>query len=267
MEYLSNFVQAFFYILDSHDGLLTVLGWFTVFFFGVRATKIQQRNSVRLEIYRELHTLKSRVDRSSIELGVLLSKYSLPFLAMEWAEKSSVGLGEGKTPGQLWLENNKKIIDAISHFEENNQAFLNATSIWISIMPNLKTARNILAAEFGGLSKVLWTYNQFHRNQSLNEYDWKKWDKINIENETEKVRDKFDRVAAGFLNDFTDLLHDELMCPIFSTKKVPREEFNYVRPTEAETLTKKGIKVIRYPITEVATLFREKRDEIVDSSK
>lgn len=259
------FIQDFFTNLDSHSGLITVLGWLTVFLLGISATKIQQRNNAKLEIYKELHKLKSAVDSSSIELGVLLSKYSLPFLSMEWAEKSPIGLGEGKTPGQLWLENNRKIIDAISRFEENNQNFLNSTSTWVSVMPNLKTARNILATEFSGLSKVLWVYTQFHMSQPTNEYDWKKWNRTQIETETEKVRNKFDRVASGFLNDFTDLLHDELIQPIFNTRKIPREEFNYIEPIEAETLTKKGIKVIKYSATEVATLFKKKREEVADS--
>ena len=177
METLVIFTQEFFATLDSHNGLLTILGWFTVFLLGMWGVKIQQRNSAKLEIYKELHKLKSGVDISAIELSILLSKFSLPFLAMEWAEKSSAGLGEGKRPSQLWLENNRKIIDAVSRFDENSQNFLNASNSWISIIPSLKKARNILAAEFSVLSRALWEYNQFHMSQPTNEYDWKKWDK------------------------------------------------------------------------------------------
>lgn len=258
METFLIFIEEFFVKLDSHNGLVTILGWLTVFLLGLRGVKIQQQNSAKLEIYKELYKLKSAVDQSTIELGVLLSKHSLPFLAMEWAEKGNIGLGEGKRPGQLWLENNRKIIDAISRFDDNNQNFLNASNSWISIMPDLKTARNILAAEFSDLSQALWAYTQFNMSLLNNEYDWKKWDRVAIETEAEKIRTKFDKIACGFLNDFIDLLHDELIQPIFSIKKVRREDFNYTQSTEAETLTKKGIKIIKHPATEVAKLFRKK---------
>src|SRR3989339_718365 len=261
MEYIIPSIQEFFHTLDSHNGLVTVLGWWTVFLLGIWAAKIQQRNSARLEIFKDLNKLKSEIDKSSIDLGVLLSKFSLPFLTMEWAEKGSIGLGEGKRPGELWLENNRKILDALSLFEEKNQNFLNAANTWISIMPRLKTSRNILAAEFSGLSRTLWAYVQFHMSQTTNEYDWKKWDRKQIEAETERVRAEFNKVAIGFLNDFMDLLHDELIRPIFAINKVRREDFNYVQPMEAETLTEKGIKVIKYQTTEIAMLFKQKREK------
>lgn len=267
METLLIFIKEFFLTLDNHNGLMTIMGWFTVFLLGMGATRVQQRNNAKLEVYKELHKLKSAVDQSAVELGVLLSKYSLPFLAMEWAEKSSVGLGEGKQPGQLWLENNRKIIDAISRFDENSQNFLNASNSWISIMPSLKTARNILAAESSDLSQALWAYTRFHMSQPTNEYDWKKWDRTLIETEIERVRAHFDKVACGFLNDFTDLLHDELIRPIFSTKKVRREDFNYLESTEAETLTKKGVKIVKHPSTEVAKLFKQKREKLIESTE
>ncbi len=263
MNFLSIFIQSFFEALDGHNSLaVTVSGWLGLFLLGLYATKIQQRNAARMEIYKELHKLKSAIDVSSVELGILLSKFSLPFLAMEWAEKSSVGLGEGKTPGQLWLENNRKIIDAVSRFDQNHQAFLNAANTWISIMPTLKTARNTLAAESAVLSQLLWAYVQFHMSQPTKEYDWKKWDRGLIEARTLEIRSKYDRVAIGFLNDFTDLLHDELIHPIFDIKKVHREDFYYVTPVESETLTKKGIKIIKYSPTEVALVVKKTREGV-----
>ena len=262
MAFFGYFAISLLETLDKYSGALVALGWFVVFFLGILATKLHQRNVARLEIYRELQGLKSAADKSSIDLGVLLSKFSLPFLAMEWSEKSSIGIGEGKTPGQHWLEYNKKIIDAVSKFDEVSQVFLNAANIWIAIMPSLKTARNTLAAEISGLSSELWAYVQYHQSQPGKEYDWKKWNRAEIEGETDKIQKKFDRVACGFLNDFADELFDELMRPIFNIKKIRREDFNYTQPIEAETLTKKGIKMIKYKPTEVALMLREKWKQV-----
>lgn len=247
--------------LENHQGILTVVGWVAVFLVAIQVSKIQLRNNARLEIYKELHELKTNVDDSSVKLGLLLSKYSLPFREMEWAERG-IQLNDGKTATDIWFEQNRALIDANTAFFQSYQRFLQSTTKWISLTPSLRSSRNILAAELDGLSRDIWAYIQFHMSQPTNEHNWRMWDRNKIEDEVEKIQTQFNKVASGFLNDYMDLIHDELVRPIFNVKNIPREDFNYVTPVEAETLTREGIKVIQYKPMEGARLQHEKLEQV-----
>lgn len=238
--------------LDSHQGLLTIFGWIIIFWLGLQANKLQQRNAARLEIYKELYQLKLNVDKISTELSLLIWRHALPFMYMEWAEKGSQSV-EGKTPGEIWIEHNKKMIDANYRFSEAYLKFWNANTAWNSIMPKLKTSRSILFNELSKISSEISDYINYHREQIMIS-DWRKWDRKDIEEKADKISEKFLKVSVGFLNDYMDDIHDELIHPIFGVKRTRREEFNYKETIEAETLTKDGIKTIKYEPTEIAKL-------------
>lgn len=241
--------------LDNHQGLLTVLGWGIIVWAGLHANKVQLRNSARLEIYKELYQLKLDIDKISIELSLLLWSHALPFMYMEWAEKGSSSVN-GKSPAEIWIEHNKQIIEANHKFSEAYSKFWNANTAWNSIMPELKTSRNILFNELSKISSEISQYVNYHREQMM-KHNWKEWDRSAIEKEADKVYEKFLKISNGFLNDYMDDVHDELIHPIFNVKRTRREEFNYKKPIEAETLTKDGIKMIRYEATEIAKLRKQ----------
>ncbi len=251
-------ILALIKYLENYQGFLIVLGWGVIFYLTVRAGKIQQRNAARLEVYKEIYQLKIKLDKASIDMGLLLNENLLPFLKMDWLERGVVNT-KGKNPNDLWLEHNQKIGRAVSLFTERYLNLQNSVNMWISIMPDLKKPKDILFSELDGLIfSTLWKYVDFHRNQLIeNDYDWKRMDRENIKEETKKTREKFDKIAVGFVNDYIDLVHNKLIYPIFDKKKILREDFNYIESIEAETLTKEGIKKIKYKPTDAALLRRE----------
>ena len=253
--------------LNTNSGLLTIIGWLItiiswviIFWLGTRGSKISQRNSVRLEIYKEIQKARLVVDDSAIELGVLI-RYSFPFIEMSWPEK---GFIKDKNPYQIWSEYTKKVSDAIPRFSEAVQAFLNNIEIWISIMPSLKTAKNTLNTRLSGINQSLWDYLRFLNDQPMKNTDWKKWDRDNIEKAAEKMDEEFIKQIA-ILNDFVVLSHNELIKPIFGKKRKYREDFNIIEPQRMETLTKKGIKLIKYRPTEIALMQKSARDGSIKS--
>lgn len=251
-----SFYVDIFKFLEGHQVFLTIVGWLAVFFLSLYAGNKQLRNNARLEIYKEFQELKQKIDDPGIELSLFLSKFTLPFNDMEWAEKD-IPKGSFKRGQDVWLERSRSMIDAHSKYFESHQRFINATQKWNLIMPKLKKARNILYAEFSELNREIWEYINFYMSQIYKESDWRKWDRNNIEQETEKIAKHFYRVI-GFLNDYLDMVTDELVRPIFNVKSVRREDFNYVKPIEAETLTENGIKFIKYEAREGARLHNEK---------
>ncbi len=261
MEFIEFFLQALVKnFFETNLVLLTVVGWFSVYALTLKSNKVQLKNEASLEIFKELQQLKAEFDKSSIDLGVLLSEFTLPFRDMEWVEKG-IGENKDKNPFDLWQQRNKELIDSVSLFNERSQGFLNTANVWVSVTPNLKKARNILSAETSVLSTELWAYISFCTNpQDLN-FNWKEWDREKVKNKTLEIREKFDRVAVGFFYDYMDLIYDELLKPIFYHKRKRRENFNYVEPRESETLTKNGIKKIKYSAMEGAKIHKEKRDK------
>jgi hypothetical protein len=239
-----NGLGSFFSFLSS-KGILTVIGWILVFMLGLKASKIQQRNAARLEIYKELYQLKLKIDKDSVSLGLLLWEFAPPFMYMDWAEKGSP-TAEGKKPYELWMEYNKQIISANSEFSENYQKFYSQVNMWITVMPELRDAKNILFKEFSSLSDAIWEHVNYLREVLTNESDWKKWNQEEIKTKAKEIREKYDQVAVVYLNDFMDCVHDELIAPIFNQKKIVREDFNYKKPIVSKTLTKEGIKEIKY---------------------
>src|SRR3989344_821135 len=217
--------------LDSHQGLLAVLGWLIIVYAGLHANKVQLRNSARLEIYKELYQLKLNIDKISTNLSLLLWSHGLPFMYMEWAEKGSHSVN-GKSPGEIWIEHNKKIIEANHKVSEAYLKFWNANTAWNSIMPKLKTSRNILFNELMKISSEISEYANYQREQMM-KHDWKEWNRSAIKKEADKVYEKFLKVSVSFLNDYMDDIHDELIYPIFNVKRTRREEFNYKEPVEA----------------------------------
>jgi hypothetical protein len=235
--------------------VLTIIGWIVVFILGNRSLKIQLRNSVKLEIYKQLYDLKLDIDKVSVNLGLSLSFYSLPFLEMKWSgEKSSIN-SEGKNAGQIWLEHINKINTEKSNFIDAYLKFWDYVNMWRAELSQVSKARDILFTELGGLAEEISKYSRYLSDLLLKEsYDWIKWDQKLIEETSNQIEERFNMIAISYLSDFIDLIHIELIQPIFRKKRISREDYNYFNAIVSKALTKDGIEKIKFPPTRIAKL-------------
>lgn len=243
---------------NKNGSLVTIVGWLTLTSLGIYAGKIQLRNSAKLEIYKELYSLKSKMDTEALNLNLSLSFHSLPFLQMSWTEKKIPvdGLQNDKTAGQLWLEHVSKIEREKSKFVDSYLRLWNYINMWRAELSSLSEARDILFSELNGLCfKSIPEYTNYLNDLLLKEsYDWTKWDRESIKTKSEKISDEFGRVAITYPSDFIDMTHEELIQPIFAKKRIPREDYNYPDFIVSSTLTRSGIKEVKYSPTRIASL-------------
>ncbi len=267
LEQLIIFFDAHASLLTLATLVLTVAGWVAIFVLGNRSAKIQLRNSAKLEMYKQLYALKSDIDKKAIMLGISLSPFALPFLGMGWAAKTPLTTAtpvEKKTPGQIWLDYVSKIRKENSNFVDAYLRFWNEVNMWRAELSQLSEARDILFTELNSLSGEISKHAEYLTDlllKNIESYDWTKWNQEIIKERASQIQDKFDMIAVTYLSDFIDLIHEELMEPIFENKRIPREDYNYRDAVTSKTLTKEGIKEIKYPPTRIAKLRKNHKDE------
>jgi len=253
---LLNLFQQLLSFLDNHTGFLTVIGWIVITTLGIWAAKIQLRNSARLEMFRNIYKLKQAVDEKASTLGLNLYSLRLPFHYMHMAESETEELRKfvnNKTPGEIWIDHARNLSEEKFQFDEAYLQFWNYLTIWNAELFKLSYAKDILFTELSRLSGEISDHAQYLMSRPSNNYRWREWDKREIEKRCDALRDDFDQVNS-YLNDYMDLVHRELIYPIFGRKRIPREEFNYKKDIVSKTLTKTGIKEIKYGPTRIATL-------------
>lgn len=262
LEQLIIFFDTHASLLTLATLVLTVAGWITIFILGNRSAKIQLRNSAKLEMYKQLYALKSDIDKNAIMLGISLSPFALPFLDMEWAVRApltTVTPVEKKTPGQIWLDYVSKIRKENSNFVDAYLRFWNEVNMWRAEISQLSEARDILFTELNVLSGEISKYADYLTDlllKDIESYNWTKWNQEAVKERAGQIQDKFDMTAVAYLSDFIDLIHGELMEPIFGKKRILREDYNYRDAVTSKTLTKEGIREVKYPPTRIAKLRR-----------
>lgn len=250
------FLSPLLYFLDQHNSFLTIIGWFAVASLGIWAGKIHLRNSARLEIYKEIFKLKKNIDEKTINLGLTLSSFELPFKDMEYSESNNESLRrivKNKNAGQIWIEHFNIISQQTSEFTNAYLQFWNHLNIWRAELSSLSLATDVLFTELTDISKKIHEHNQDLLRYQNENHKWREWDKVKIKQKADDIRTSFDETMA-YLSDFMDLIHEELIRPIFGKKRTPRIDFNYRQTITSKTLTREGIEYIKYPPTRIATL-------------
>lgn len=240
---------------DAHSSILTIFGWLAVALLGIWGAKVQLRNSARLEIYKQLYELKLKMDDAASHLGVSLMSFSLPFRDMEWADKGYKNLDQDKTASQIWLDYANKVQSQKGDFVTAYLDFWTALNIWRAELAALSEARDILFNELGDVTDKIQDYAQSLPDLILNiNSAWQTWDREGMKKKADEMEEEFNQIAITYVRDFMDMIHEELVQPIFSRKRKPREDYNYFDAVTSPTLTRKGIKNIKYPPTRVALL-------------
>jgi hypothetical protein len=225
--------------------ILTIFGWVTVFLLNLGQQKKLLKDTARIKIYEELYLLKNKIDKDGIELGVLLGKYSLPFLDMTF-KMTTDPVNGNLLAINLWNEHLKKLGDKIYNFSQSYLKLLTHSEMWSGVMPQIKIAKEeLFAKQLTDLSKKLNEYLGYLRDQQLKQYNPMLWDRSNIETKADKILDLFDEIGVGYIDDYLGLIHNRLASPVLGHKKIPRENFvNLDKLDKYYILTEQGLKEI-----------------------
>jgi len=231
---------------------VSVLGWFVVHQLGVYQQRQQLKNEARLRVYSELYSFKKKVDEDTTTLGLAL-KNSTVLLLMSFENKRD---GDKSTNNlkalDLWRKHVSDLSEASSSFTNSYIDLWLHAEMWIGILPQLKVAhKELFENQLKQLQGRLHQYINYLQNQSIKEFYWDKWDKDEITKRSEEIRDVFDEIASGYIDDYMVLIHNRLVSPIFGYKKQPRENFANMRKVkEYFILTEDGLKYIKNDLTE-----------------
>ena len=83
LNWISENESIVFIALNMITLFLVVVGWFAVFFLGLRQNKKLMKNRAQMKIYEELYELRKDIDEKNIDLGMLLTSVNLLFLKMK----------------------------------------------------------------------------------------------------------------------------------------------------------------------------------------
>lgn len=224
--------------------VLVILGWFVVFWLGLRQQNELLKNNAKMKVYKELYELKKDVDEVGINLSLLFNSYSIPFLEMEYVDKSLPLSQRNPKALEFWREYLDKMSKQTSAFTGAYLKLWNHIDMWIGVMPELKKAKKeFFGIHLKALTNDLNKHHSYLQKLSLGNYKWEEWNQENIKKESQKIGEKFDRIASAYLDDLMVEIHNSLIGPILGYKKRPRENFDKT-PQRYEILTKKGIKKV-----------------------
>jgi hypothetical protein len=235
--------------LSDHFGpisiLLTIIGWFAIFYFNIRQQRKQIQSNAKMKIYEELYNLKKEIDDKEKYLSFLLSPFSAPFLEMEYADRSITSGKINLKALEIWGKYLEKLRKETFSF---NRAYLKLWvhfKMWICIMPDLKKMyKELFEIQLTQLTNNLYEYHKYLQSISIKNLYWETWDKEEIKERSKKIQDEFDQIAVGYLDDFMIEINNSLLSPIFKNKSVLREDFKNF-PERYKVLTKNGIQEIQ----------------------
>jgi len=204
------------------------------------------KDTASIKIYEELYSLKSEIDKKSEEFGLLLGKYSLPFLSMKFEMDKGVLAERNLKALDIWNGHLRKLGDGIFNFSQSYLNLWTHSDMWSSIMPEIKIAKEeLFVVQLKNLSRKLHEYLDYLRERSLKQHNWTLWDKSEIEERAEDISNLFDQIGIGYIDDYLGLIHNRLASPILGHKKKPRENFaNLEKLNKYYILTEKGLQEI-----------------------
>ena len=225
---------------------LIIIGWFVVFYLGLKQQNKLLKNNAKMKVYEELYELKKSIDEVSINLGLLFNPYSIPFLEMKHVDKSLEPSQRSLKSLEIW----RKYLDKISRqtytFTTAYLKLWNHIDMWIGVVPELKKAKKeFFEIHLKALTDDLNKHHSYLQNLSLESYNWEKWGQEDIKQKSQEISEKFDKIAVAYLDDLMVEIHNSLIGPILGYKKIPRENFANM-PRRYKILTKKGIREVEH---------------------
>jgi len=222
--------------------VLIIAGWLIVSW----QQRKDLKNSAQMKIYEDFYQIKKDIDESVVNLGLKLSKFHLPFLEMSFREDKLTPIDKNVKDIQLWTKHVDEISQEIYKFTERYIDLWDYSEVWIGAIPNLKKAKKeLFEVQLKDLVNKMYEHHSYLRNQSIQQFDWKLWNRKEIEGKAEETSDLFNKVACGYIEDYFVLIHNKLVSPILGYRKIHRENFNKIDKVDSYfILTENGLKKI-----------------------
>jgi len=231
-------------IFNFVNVILIIVGWLAVFWFSLKQQKEQLKNNTKLKVYEELYDFKKELDEKSNDLGILLNPFSIPFLDMEYVDRTIPPSQRNFQALKFWNKYLRKLSERTSAFVGAYLKFWIHCEMWIGVIPKLKKAKKeLFEIQLSQLTNKLYKHHQYLQNLQIQNYWWEKWDREDIKRRTEKISEEFDQIAIGYVDDFMVEIHNILISSLIGYKKITRENFKNL-PKNYKVLTQDGIKEI-----------------------
>lgn len=225
--------------------VLTMLGWVVLFRLSLVQQKKHLKNEAKMKLYQEIGELVNNTNEMSYRLGTYFNGGALPFIRMD---ATQIGVSAGVTTkvkadldaANIWLEYKKEFFDMYMAWSDTYRKLWVHIETWLNVMPSLEIAKDELFKEFGILSKQISDYNNYLNVFSTS--NWSQWPRDEMRAKANEAGKDFTDIAIGYLNDFFDLVHNQLIRKIFRGKKKQRGPRTFLyRPINVKILTKQGL--------------------------
>ena len=158
MDYLNWVLENENIVFNMITMFLIIVGWFAIFFLGLRQNKKLMKNKAQMKIYEELCELRKIVDERNIDLGVLLSPISLPFVKM----KNIKYYPDFNSPYEVWNDYLRNLAKEVSLFINAYRKLWIHVEMWVGIMQELEEMKKIYFEEFlGNLTDELYKHHDY----------------------------------------------------------------------------------------------------------
>jgi hypothetical protein len=217
------------------DSILTIVGWFAVYYFGFRQSKNKISLDKKISIYDKLTDLKQSLD----DVFVFdLMTYTGHFKVFEITLTN---------PSRELLSYSQKLGDKAFNSHKAFQKFDSCVRAWIFLMPKLEKIEVIVAGEFYDFLDKAHTLKDAISDYALTlDGDEKNRKRKAIEKIFEEI-EKTSSNMINFIDDFMELISDELTFPVFS-HRMRRGIENLSEGQMYKKLTLNGIEEIPYKL-------------------
>lgn len=228
--------------------LLTVVGWLFALWLQRNNAKHEHKIQVRYDIYKQLLKSSQETQGKLGELGaispplILMGSSMIPFNLKlkkeykgEWIPYSEHEcISEG---GQKWLDFIREAFDKYFAFVNQNHEMLIAFEGWEAALESLMPAQKVFSKEVSKLSrKIHRNISKLQMYSSEHDYDWRKWNKEEIESIANRIRDDSMTITT-YVSDLMTLAHNELLSNYFNYQKPIRKTLD----PKYKVLTSEGL--------------------------
>lgn len=222
-------------ILTLTGLILTVAGWFAVYYFGFRQSKNKINLDRKIIIYDRLTELKQSLDDAFVfDLMAYVGYFKIFEIALD-------------NPAKELLDYSKQLGENSYNAHKAFQKFDNCVRAWIFLMPNLEEVEVVAAKEFDAYLKKVDLLKEAVSAYALS---FASDEKVQKRQFIEKVIGDIDKDTSNivnFLDDLMELISDELAFPVFSYR-IRRGIENLEEGQLYKKLTITGIKEVPYEL-------------------
>ncbi len=228
--------------------LLAVIGWLVALWLQRNNAKHEHKIQVRYDIYKQLLKSSQETQGKLGKLGaispplILMDSSMIPFnLGLEKEYKGErIPYNEHECileGGQKWLDFIRDAFDKYFAFVDQNHEMLVAFDGWEAALKSLMPAQKVFSKEVDKLRRKIYEdISKLQMYSTEHGYDWRKWDKEEIESVANRVMDNSMTITT-YVSDLMTLVHNELLSNYFNYQKPIRKTLD----PKYKVLTSEGL--------------------------